>query len=90
MQRLDELDHEALGRAVEDARARVRLQIGMADRVQQVRLALAGRGLEVERRELRLSRPSAMRCGGVAGEHVGRAGDEGGEGQRRVEPDRAR
>ena len=59
----------------------------MADRVQQVGLALTGRRLEIERRELRLlERRHALRC--VAGKDVGLAGDEGGKGQRRIEPDR--
>ncbi len=82
----DKFDHEALGRTAEDARAGMGLQIGMADRVQQMRLALAGRGLEVERRELRLF-DLRHALGGVESEHVGRAGDEG---RRRSAKDRGR
>ena len=66
----------------------MRLQEGMAGGVQQVRLALAGGGLEVERAELRLfGRAHALR--GVERQHIGFAGDEGGEGEAGVEPDRA-
>jgi hypothetical protein len=70
------------------ARARAGGGVGVADGVEQVRLALAGRALEVERRELRrFERGHALR--GVDREHVGRAGNEFSEGQRGVEPDRA-
>ena len=63
------------------------LQIGVANRVEQVGLALSGRRFEIERRELRLfQRRHALRC--VAGQHVGLASDESRKGQRRVEPDR--
>ena len=66
----------------------MRLKEAVADRMQQVCLALAGGGLEVERAELRLlGRAHALR--GIEGEHVRFAGDEGGEGQAGVEPNRA-
>ena len=87
-ERLDEFDHEPLGAAVENAAARMGLQKAVADRVEQMRLALAGRGLEIERRELRLFRCAHALCR-VEREHIGLAGDKGGEGQARVETDRA-
>jgi len=43
---------------------------------------------QIERRELRgFHRRHALR--GIAGQHIGRAGDESGKGQRGVQPDRA-
>ena len=66
----------------------MRLQEGVAGGVQQVRLALAGGGLEVERAELRLlGRAHALR--GIERQHIGFAGDKGGKGEARVEADRA-
>ncbi len=47
LQRLDEFDHEAFGAAVENAAARMGLQEAVADRVEQMRLALARSGLEI-------------------------------------------
>ena len=86
LQGLDEFHHEAFRAAVEDAAAGVGLQEGVTDGVQQVRLALAGRGLEVERAELRLFRRSHALCG-VEGEDVRFAGHESGEAERCVEAD---
>ena len=85
LKRLDEFHHETLCAAIKDARARVGLQIGMADGVQKMRFALAGRGLEIERRELR-----AFGCshplGGIASKDVRLAGHKGCKGQRWIKP----
>ena len=56
----------------------------MADRVQQMRLALPRRGLEIERRELRrFRRGHALR--GIIGQHIAFARHEAGKGERGVE-----
>ncbi len=48
-QGLDEFEHEALRRHVDRRGARIAVEEGMADRMHQVRLALAGARMEIER-----------------------------------------
>ena len=50
----NKFDHESFGRHVDDGRGGKFLTKGVADRMHQVRLALSGRGLEIQRAEQRL------------------------------------
>ena len=58
----------------------MRLQECVADCVQQMRFALTGRGLEIERAELRFFRRSHTLCR-IIGEDVGLTRNEGSEGE---------
>jgi hypothetical protein len=55
---LDEFDHEALGRAVEHPRAGPGGDEAVGNGVEQMRLALAGRALEVEARTAGFPQPT--------------------------------
>ena len=83
-QGLNKFDHKPLCAAVEDPRARVRLQIGMSNRVEQMGFALSGCRFEVKRGKLRAfgGRHSLSR---VACENIRLAQNKGCESERGVE-----
>ena len=86
-QRGDELDHELLGRHVDDLRARLQAMKFVADRVQQMGLAAAGAAMEEERVEGDLV-GARQRLGGVERDLIGLADDEILEPVARLERDR--
>ena len=83
----DELDHELLGRHVDDLRARPQAVEFVADRVQQVGLAAPGAAMDEQRVERDLV-GGRQRLGGVERDLIGLADDEILEPVARLERDR--